>query len=376
MSNRIPLTRPKFDKDDLIIIEEVLQSGWVAGQGPKNKRLASEFSKFVQADYAVPVNNCTAALHLSLLALNIGKGDDVLLSDFTFPATGHAVLYTQANPIFIDADIETYNLSIEDMKNKITKNTRVIIPVHAFGNPAPMNELIDFAQENNLKIIEDAACAIGAQYQNQSVGALGDLGCFSFHARKILATGEGGIVVGKDRETIEKVSLLSCFGMTSAKEREVSEKLIIPSFTELGYNYKLSDILAGLALSQLKKVTNSVNIRNNVVKIYKDLLENIEGIHFQRINKNNKHAYQSCVIRLESRKIRDYLFDELRKANVQTQFGTYSSVRQPIYNKSPELCPNSSRLFDQTLAIPLFDDITEKQITYVSEKIIHALHNL
>lgn len=371
----IPLTRPYFDVNDLNIIEEVLKSGWVAGQGPMNKKLSIEFAEFITTAGAVPVNNCTAALHLSLLASGIGQGDDVLVSDFTFPATGHSVLYSQANPIFLDADIETYNLSIQDMYSKLTDKTKGIIPVHAFGNPVLMNEIMDFAKEHDLIVIEDAACAVGAKYNKKPVGSFGDLGCFSFHARKILASGEGGIVVGDNQEILEKISSLSCFGMSSAKNREETEQIAIPSFSDLGYNYKLSDILAGLARSQLKKVPASIKKRAECVQIYKDLLDDVEGIYFQEVDKNNVHAYQSCVIRLESLKIRNFMFKELRKVGVQTQFGTYSSVCQPIYKMDPKLCPNSVKLFHNTLAIPLFDEITEEQIKIVSENIVKLFRN-
>ncbi len=366
----IPLSKPKFDEEDFKVIRKVLDSGWVAGQGPMNKKLSQDFSNFIGTKGAIPVCNCTAALHLSLLALGIGKGDDVLVSDYTFPATGHAVLYTGANPIFVDVDYKSYNLSVNDMREKITKKTKTIIAVHAFGNPIKMKETLEFIKEKELNFIEDAACAVGAKYQNKSVGSFGDVGCFSFHARKILASGEGGIAVSSNESILEKISLLSNFGISSAKEREEIGKIILPSFTHLGYNYKLSDILAGLAISQLKKVLSSIKKRHEIIKIYRDIIGDGEGIYFQKVDQRNVSSYQACVIRLETQKIRDHLFSELHKVKIQAQFGTYSSVCQPIYNKNEESCPNSVKLFNTSLAIPLFDEISEEEANWVAENIV------
>ncbi|MHA2104676.1 MAG: DegT/DnrJ/EryC1/StrS family aminotransferase, partial [Candidatus Hodarchaeales archaeon] len=237
----IPLTKPSFDENDVNLIRKVLDSGWVAGQGPMNQQLAIEFAKYLNVKGAVPVNNCTAALHLSLLSIGVSTGDEALVSDFTFPATGHAVLYTGAKPIFVDSDLGTYNIDLDDLVNKIGPKTKAIIPVHSFGNPVKITELIKIAKENNLKVIEDAACAIGAKYRNQYVGSFGDINCFSFHARKVLAAGEGGIITSNDQELINKASSLSNYGMASAKVREKSDEIVIPVFTDLGYNYKLSD---------------------------------------------------------------------------------------------------------------------------------------
>ena len=187
---KIPLAKPFFDEEELLELQQVLDSGWVS-QGPKVKEFEDAISNYLGAKHVIAVSNCTAGLHLSLLALGIGKGDEVLVPDFTFPATGHSVLYCGATPIFIDADLQTYNLDVNKIEEKITENTKAIIPVHTFGQPANMDKVKRIAEKYDLFIVEDAACALGAKWNDSFVGTIGDLGCFSLHARKEITTGEG-----------------------------------------------------------------------------------------------------------------------------------------------------------------------------------------
>jgi dTDP-4-amino-4,6-dideoxygalactose transaminase len=225
----IPLTRPYFDKEELEEIQEVLDSGWVS-QGPKTKEFEDAFAKYVGAKYAVAVTNCTAALHLSLLGIGIEKGDEVLVADFTHPATGHSVLYCGAKPVFIDVDLRTYNIDPNLMEEKITEKTKAVITVHTFGQPADMDCIMEITRDYDLRVIEDAACAHGAKYENKFVGTIGDTGCFSFHARKGMTTGEGGMVVTNNEKLAEEIRSLSIYGTVSTWAREKSYKFIILDF--------------------------------------------------------------------------------------------------------------------------------------------------
>ena len=208
--------------------------------------------------YAIAVSNCTSALHLSLLALDIHEGDEVLVADYTFPATGHTVLFCGANPVFVDIDPQTYNININLIEGKITEKTKAIIPVHIFGQPADMSKIMNIAKNHNLNVIEDAACALGAAYKNGFAGTFGDIGCFSFHARKGITTGEGGMVITNNKEIEEKIRFLSVFGMQSAWERERAG-FTVPTFNYLGYNYKMSDITAAVGVAQLKKLDKIID---------------------------------------------------------------------------------------------------------------------
>lgn len=251
---KIPLLRPYFDAEELKEIKKVLDSGWVS-QGPKVKELEDKIAAYLGVKHAIAVTNCTSALHLSLLSIGVKEGDEVLVADYTFPATGHAVLYCKARPVFIDIDKNTYNIDPRLIKDKINRKTKAIIPVHTFGQPAEMDEIMDLAQKHDLMVIEDAACALGAKYKNKYAGTIGDIGCFSFHARKGITTGEGGLVVTNNKNLAEKIRNLAVFGMKTAWEREVNNKFIIPEFTEVGYNYKMSDITAAVGVTQFKKLS-------------------------------------------------------------------------------------------------------------------------
>jgi dTDP-4-amino-4,6-dideoxygalactose transaminase len=277
MELKIPLLRPYFDSDEIEELQKVLDSGWVS-QGPKVKEFEAKIAEYLGVKYAVAVSNCTAALHLALLSTGLKKGDEVLVADYTFPATGHSVLYCGAKPVFCDVDSKTYNINPELIAEKITDKTKAIIPVHTFGQPAEMTAILVLAEEHNLRVIEDAACALGARYNNKFAGTVGDIGCFSFHARKGITTGEGGMVVTNNKNFAEKIRNLSVFGMTSAWDREKSDRFFIPEFTELGYNYKLSDISAAVGVAQIRKLDKIIERKREIAKYWDEKLEEIELI--------------------------------------------------------------------------------------------------
>lgn len=362
---KIPLLRPYFDSEELKEIQKVLDSGWVS-QGPKVKEFENKVEEYLGVKYAVAVNNCTAALHLSLLAMGVKQDDEVLVGDYTFPATGHAVLYCRAKPVFIDINPKTYNIDPELLEKKITKNTRAIIPIHTFGQPADMDTIMQIAKKYNLKVIEDSACAFGARYKNKYAGTIGDIGCFSFHARKGITTGEGGMVVTNDKKLAEKVRHLSVFGMQSAWDREQSG-FVVPTFTDVGYNYKMSDITAAIGVAQLRKIDKIIEKKIKLAKYYGEELKEIDLIQSPFVDKNIQHVYQSYVALLDKSIDRNKLIEKLGKVDIQTQIGTYASHIQPVYH-SKDACPNSLDVFNRALALPMYYGLTEQIIDTI---IIH-----
>ena len=274
MTSKIPLLKPYFDSEEIEEIQKVLDSGWVS-QGPKVKEFEDRIAEYLGVKYAIAVTNCTSALHLALLSIGVKEGDEVLVADYTFPATGHAVLYCRAKPIFVDIDLKTYNIHPESIEEKITERTKAIIPVHTFGQPAEMDEIMNIAEDYNLKVIEDTACALGAKYKNTYAGTIGDVGCFSFHARKGITTGEGGMVITDNKTLAAKIRNLSVFGMTSAWDREKSTGFIIPEFTEVGYNYKMSDITAAVGVAQLRKLDKIIERKRELAKYWDEKLREI-----------------------------------------------------------------------------------------------------
>ena len=359
-----PLTRPYFDAEELAQVQEVLNSGWVS-QGPKVEEFENKFARYLGVDYAISVTNCTSALHLSLLALGIKEGDEVLVADFTFPATGHTVLYCHAKPVFVDADPDTYNIAPNIIEDVLTPRSKAIIPVHTFGQPADMDAILEIARRRNLKIVEDAACALGAKYKDRYAGTIGDIGCFSFHARKNMTTGEGGMVITNNEKLARKIRTLSIFGMTSAWEREKAGNVTISEFVELGYNYKMSDITAAIGVAQLRKLDKLIARRRYLAQYWDRKLEAIELIKAPHCSENVLHVYQSYVALVDRRVDRNLLMQKLLKQGIQTQIGTYASHIQPAY-QSEQKCPNSLDIYHRSLALPMYYTLNEEDIDLIA----------
>ncbi|MBN1645262.1 DegT/DnrJ/EryC1/StrS family aminotransferase [Candidatus Woesearchaeota archaeon] len=371
----IPLSKPFFDKEETEEIKKVLETGWVAGQGPKNKELEEEFAKYIGVKHAICISNCTAALHLALLALGIGRGDEVIVPDFTFPATAHAVLYVNAKPVFIDIDPTTFNINTKLIEKKITKNTKAIIPVHMFGLCADMDSIIKIAKKHSLFVIEDAACAVGNKYKRRFAGSMGDVGCFSFHARKNITSGEGGIITTNNQEIADTIRSLSCFGMTSAFSRE--KDFHIPTFTKLGYNYKLSDIAAAITLIQLKRSEKFIEKRRQLAEYYNEKLKDIKQVQCPVAEEYNRHVYQAYTILLDKNINRNDLITRLKEKGIQTQIGTYALHMQPVYSNVAECneqdFPVTKIVFEQSLALPMYNELTFEEIDYIVSELKEIL---
>ena len=264
MMPQIPLGQPTFGTEEVEAVAEVLASGWVAGQGPRGQLLESRFAERHGTACAVAVSNCTAALHLALLAFGVGSGDEVLVADYTFPASGHSVLYTGATPRFVDVRPDTWTIDPAAVRAAIGPKTRGIIAVDVFGQCADYDELGEIAQEHDLFLIEDAAAAVGATYRGRPAGSLGDVACFSFHARKGISSGEGGMLTTNDEGLAARARKRSAFGIESAFTRQQVDQLPVPVFDEAGYNYKLSDVQAAIALVQLDRLDELTKRRRQV----------------------------------------------------------------------------------------------------------------
>ncbi len=363
MNIKIPLARPFLGADELDEVKKVFQSGWVS-QGPKVKEFETKISQYLGVKYAIAVTNCTSALHLALLSIGVKEGDEVIVADFTFPATGHSVLYCGAKPVFVDIDSKTYNIDPNLIEDNINNKTKAIIPVHTFGQPADMDKIMKIAKQHNLKVIEDAACALGAKYKDKFAGTIGDIGCFSFHARKGITTGEGGMIVTNDKNLADKMRNLSVFGMTTAWDREKSNNFVIPKFMDVGYNYKMSDINAAVGVVQLKKLDKIIERREELAKYYNERLKEIKYITPPYAYENTKHVYQAYVVLLDKNVNRNELITKLMEKGIQAQIGTYASHIQPVYGSMDE-CPNSADIFNRSLALPLYYTLKEEEIDII-----------
>jgi dTDP-4-amino-4,6-dideoxygalactose transaminase len=376
----IPLGFPSLGAAELAAVDEVFASGWVAGQGPHPRVFEEAFAERCGVAHAVAVNNCTAGLHLALLALGVGEGDEVLVADYTFPATGHAVLYCGARPVFVDVRMDTATIDPQSLAAAVTPQTRGIVVVDALGQVADYDEIEDIAGAHGLFVLEDAACATGATYRGRPTGSFGSVACFSLHGRKGITCGEGGVVTTNEGAIADRVRKLSSFGMESAFARQRSTELPIPVFDELGYNYKLADILAAIANVQLQRLDDLLARRRHVAARYTGALHSLAHVTTPAEIADREQVFQSYAVTIAAPLSRDRVAVALRDRGVGCNIGTYASHLQPVYARSgvaPAPCPVSAQLFRQQLALPMHaelrDDDVDRVVAALSEVVDEQL---
>lgn len=368
----IALGRPTYDHLEVEAVARCLESGWVAGWGPNGSALEMAFAARVGADHGVAVSSCTAGLHLALLGLGIGPGDEVLVADYTFPATGHSVLYTRAKPVFVDVTPTTFSIDVDRLAASVTPRTKAIIAVDQFGQCADWDELQAFATDAGLALIEDAACAAGAAYGDRHAGSFGDIAVFSLHGRKGISSGEGGIITTSNEQLADYARKASSFGIESARTRAGAEGLPIPTFETLGYNYKLSDIQAAVACVQLDKIDMFIERRNAVATAYSAGFSDLDGWATPTIGPGRNHTWQAYTLLAPTHADRDNLAVSLRAQGIGSNFGTYASHVQPIYASADAHCPVSADLFARHVALPMHAGLTADEIS----RVITAVHTI
>jgi perosamine synthetase len=361
----IALGQPTFGEPEIRAIEEVFRSGWVAGQGPTGTRFGEAFARSAGTAYALPVNNCTAALHLAVSALGLKPGDEVVVADYTFPATGHSVVYGGGKPVFADVLPDTWTVDPQAVEAAITERTVGIMAVDTLGQLADYAELEAIAAKRGLWLVEDAACSSGATYQGRPAGSFGDAACFSFHGRKGITAGEGGALTTDREDIATKARKTHNFGIESALSRAGTTGLPVPEFDEIGYNYKLSDVSAAIMLAQLDRLPDLVKARQGVAEAYQHLLGDFDLVSLPVTGKDRTHSWQSYALTLDPSVDRGIVASELRSRGVQCNFGTYASHLQPVYGATNP-CPVSADLFARHLAIPMHANLTEAQIERVA----------
>jgi len=365
----IRLCRPWMSGEEMATIRDVLDSGFLT-QGPKTEEFERAVAKYVGTRYAFATSSCTTALHLSLAVLEIGPGDDVLVPDFTFPATANVVIQQRARPILVDVNPKTYNVDIGDLRKKYTPKTKAVIPVHAFGRPAWMDEINDFAHNVGITVIEDAACALGATYNGRQCGSFGALGCFSFHPRKIITTGEGGMITTNNAELAQKIALLRSHGGIREDNRF--------RFVAAGFNYRMSDINAAIGIVQMAKVDHLVHARRHLADRYREFLEGISVLTLPSDEKQSRQTYQSFVVLLQKGIDRDQVIRKMRESGVETTIGTYALHTEQYFEKNygykPGHLPGSYECATQGLSLPLYPHMNEEEMTQVVSSLKRALH--
>ncbi len=373
-----PLTAPVFDEREIKQIEECLKSGWVT-QGPMTQKFESLFAASQQLPFALATTSCTAALHMAVIALGLRPGDEVLVPAFTWITSANCAEYAGAKAVFVDVDLKTYNIDPQKIEAAITPKTKAIIVVHLFGLSACMDEILKIAKKHNLFVIEDAACAMGTEYGGKPIGALGDISCFSFHPRKVITTGEGGMLGCKDPAIYEKLKRLRSHGASPNKKGIVNKPYIMDDFETLGFNYRLSDILAAVGIVQMEKASGLLKHRKQCAENYSRLLEDCELIVRPSSPEKCGHTFQSYVIRLigAAAPQRNAVMDRLKEQGIQTRPGTHAVHRLDYYVQKyklrPEMYPSACLAEDTSITLPIFPGMAEADQNFIVETLKTAL---
>jgi perosamine synthetase len=368
------ITEPSFDETEVDMLRAVLSSKWVT-QGPMTERFEELIGSHHGAKHTLACTSCTAALHLATLALGLGPGDEVIVPAFTWVTSAHAAEYVGATAVFADIDLATYNIDPKALEAAITPRTRAVVAVHLFGLAAPLDEIRAICAPRGIRIIEDAACAIGTSYNGHPVGALGDVGCFSFHPRKIVTTGEGGAVATNNDQLAADVRSLRNHGATGlpSADREQYGPWTMATFNRIGFNLRLSDLQAAVGVAQMGKLERLLAERRACARRYDSLLSRANDIILPMGGDRAGHSYQSYVIRLAEggRSQRNALMMELARENIQTRPGTHAVHRlgyyREKYNIAADRFPNAAVAEDTTITLPIFPGMTEKDQASVAE---------
>ena len=372
---KVPFVLPEITNADKSAILSALNQNLLT-DGPKLKEFENKFAKFTGARYAIGVSNATAALQLSLKAIGIEKGDQVIVPDLTFVASINAILFTGATPVIVDIDKEDYNISIDSIKKSLTKKTKAVMPVHFAGKSCKMYEIQTIARKNNLKIIEDCAHAIGGKLNKKHVGTFGDAGCFSFYPTKNLTTFEGGMVITNSKKISETIKTLRNHGITkSYQDRFTKGKPWEYDVSIPGYNYRLDEIRAALGISQLKRITQNNLKRKKAALYYNSRLKNNKSIITPKILKDEDHACHLYVLRFkrQGKFSRDDLFTKLLKNGIRSSVHYKPLHTFTAYKKNAKIFDNlinSKQIYKEIISLPLYPQITRKQQDLVLKNLV------
>jgi perosamine synthetase len=378
-AENIPFYVPWITKADKKSVVNSLSSRWLTG-GPRVAEFEKMFAAYVGSKYALAVNSCTAALHLSMRSLNLKPGDEVIVPVFTFAATANAPLFCNAKPVFVDVDEKTFNISIKDVSEKITRKTKAIIPVHYGGQPCDMKELQEIASDHKLQIVEDCAHSLGAKYRGQQTGTFGVAGCFSFYPTKIITTLEGGMIATNEPEVAKRLRMLREHGMDKAAPERETRKTWRYDVVDVGYNYRLTDVQAALGISQLQRVDDGIKRRMRAAKYYtKQLSECLQLVlPFEAADRSHiHHLYTVRVKKTAGRVTRDTLFEKLIAAGIQpsvhyTPLHLMSYYKQFLDENSK--FPIADALSEEVLSLPLYPTLSQKSQLRINSLITEILN--
>jgi perosamine synthetase len=370
----VPLFEIDWNESDIEAVSESIKRGGYWAKGPYVDEFESKLEQYLGVEHALVVNSGTTALVSALQGLGIGEGDEVIVPSFTFIATANAVRLTGAEPVFADIETQTYGLSPSDVESKITESTVGILPVHCYGTSCRIKELSDIANENEIRLIEDAAEVLGAKYNGQKLGTFGDASALSFCQNKITPTGEGGAVVTNDGNIAKEIELYRSHGRATDDYFDSADS---GHYVRLGTNIRMSDLTAALGCSQMERITTLIESRQQVAQRYDKYLKDIDGVHPHESLSSANHVYQLYTIELAEWVNRERVIEALRQSNISSKVYWDPPVHQTeYYTKTAEqipTLPNTEKIASRVLSLPMYPGLSDKEIERVASGIRTAV---
>ncbi|MFK7759461.1 MAG: DegT/DnrJ/EryC1/StrS family aminotransferase [Phycisphaerales bacterium] len=377
----LPLAVPSIGEEEIASVVENLRSGWLT-TGPKTAKFEQLFAEYIGVKHAVALNSCSAALHLSALAIGVGQGDEVITTPITWPATSNMIVHTGAKPVFVDVRADTLNIDASLIESAITPRTKAIIPVHMAGQVCDMNEIRDIGKRNNIPIIEDAAHALGASYDQQEVGSTGEHTCFSFYATKNMTTGEGGMFTTNDEAVAKRVRLLSQHGVSRDAWSRESNQGLHWQLLEPGFKCNMSDVLSSIGIHQIDRLPAFIEKRRELASQYDNAISSIAGVTQLDRKPGRESAFHLYIVRINadvSGVTRDEMIVGLRERNIGSGVHFISTHLQPYYRDhlgvQPESLPVAAKMSDEILSLPLCPSMSVQDIQDVSEAIKEVIQS-
>ncbi|MCB2141095.1 DegT/DnrJ/EryC1/StrS family aminotransferase [bacterium] len=360
---RLPVMEPSLGGNELKYVSECITSNWISSQGSYVKTFEKEFAEFIGIDYALTTTSGTTALHLALTALGVGPGDEVIVPDLTFAASANVVIHAGAIPVFVDVSPEHWTMDPAIIESAVTAKTKAIMPVHLYGHPCDMDPIMEISRKYNLYVVEDCAEALGARYNGQAMGTLGDVGCFSFFSNKVITTGEGGMVVTRDPDLHKRMLVFRDHGMSKTKRywHEVA-----------GFNYRMTNLQAAVGLAQLEQIGAFLDKRREISVNYNAQLEGIPGLTLPPEKpwaKNIYWLYSILVDEVESGISRDELIQGLACEGIETRPFFFPLHHQPPYRSTSAVFPIAEKLAAHGISLPSSNNLSPDEINRVCENI-------
>lgn len=368
--------QPLIEQDEIDEVVDSLKKAWL-GTGPKVQKFERVFSEYKGVPYAAAVNSCTAALHLSLLSLDLKPGDEVITTSMTFCATVNAIIHAGVTPVLVDIDPVTLNIEPNAIEQKITDRTKAVLVVHFAGRCCHMDSILEITKKNKLFLVEDCAHAVESEYDGQKAGTFGDLSCFSFYSTKNIVTGEGGIILSKHKDLVDRIKILALHGMSADAWARFSDAGYKHYYVEdAGYKYNMMDLQAAIGIHQLKRVDDYWKRRQEIWQRYMEAFSNLAIGLPAPIEKDRRHAYHLFTIRIDEKQVslsRDAFLIAMKQKNIGTGVHYLAIPEHPYYNRTfgwkPDEFPNATEYGRQTVSLPISAKLNDKDVRDVIEAV-------